>query len=196
MLALSVVSFAPDAAKAQRRTYSFKYDPDRIARKVFDPLMAGYFHKKDVAASGGQFLMTPDGIIRIRHRSGDMNVRTELFRLAMQVRHKRRFKLAKKDRATRRRLILQSRIRRGPPPLSSFFTDMSLERGDVVVTSSGYRVFLGGQNYPYTARNFATLQQWRGSRSRRKQLLQLEGETRRGAPPGQPLQLPGAVQGR
>ncbi len=135
----------------------------------------------------GFFLLTPDGIIRplavTPEKMRRIYVKTEVQRLALPLRKRQRMIALASARDQGFRDIRDKRDRQGDPnrsrPLSDFFADTSLKQGDVVVTSQGLQVFRGTDVFPYSARHFMPLAQWRRVNGRENRLEGIERQLRK-----------------
>ncbi len=143
----------------------------RMHRRVSgDALARSVFVANVLTGSGtGHFIRLPGGSLYALPGSAEklkrMAIRQEVRKLALAIR--------KRDRVRLYKALRQARLQR-PRRLREFFSDNSLQRGDVVVTTQGLKVFKGSSEYPYTASHFMPLSQWRKSAARQHRPLRLD----------------------
>ncbi len=177
--AIVVIAVAPARAQSPLKGPILPVVPEapriqsaHIALRVFDPREGG-------PNVGVQFVRMPDGVTFMRGEGRQGNAAGEIFKLAIQL-----------QVAARQRWIAEMRERKlkgkpariietAPKPLSAFFTDDTLNPGDVVVAREGFRVFRGSKNFPWRAADFVTLERWQSRRSERRGLTAMEREYRR-----------------
>lgn len=165
-----------------------RYDGRTRMRLSSRVLARQVFRANEVNGKGsGFFLRTPDGRLHLLavtpEKMRRIYFKTEVQRLAIPLRQRQRIaaRRAARDagyrdyRARHGGLGTTARVRR----LSEFFSDTSLKAGDVVVTDQGLQVFRGGEAFPYTARQFMPLAQWRKANGRERRLEQIERELKR-----------------
>jgi hypothetical protein len=167
------------------RRYRASLSGTRLARQIFKP---NVLNRKEA----GYFMVDPRGTIYLLAVTPDklrrLSIKDEVRMLALQIRMRERRKKAlelRRDYQERLRRHNEARLTRSARTrrLPDFFADTSLQAEDVVVTDSGLYVFRGTQEFPYSAKDFVPLAQWRKGRKGRqranRRLDALQRELRR-----------------
>ncbi|MCC2095546.1 MAG: hypothetical protein KDJ29_01560, partial [Hyphomicrobiales bacterium] len=150
------------------RRHRSRLNGERLALQIFKPNVLN-------VKGTGFFMLDPRGVIYPLPVTPDklkrLSIRAEVRMLGQRIRlreQRRKIALLNKDYAERLRQRKEARLKRSARKrrLPEFFSDSSLKPEDVVVTEQGLFVFRGTQNFPYSARDFVPLTQWRASKSR------------------------------